>query len=155
MLQINSTSVEQTKNIGYKLANFLDIGDVIVLTGDLGAGKTVFVSGLLSFFDKENDVSSPTFTIANEYTLTPNLKLFHLDVYRLDKEEDFSAIGGEEFFEKGICIIEWGEKINNLLPTQYLKIEILKHDELADVRYINLIPFGERYENIVKEAFES
>jgi tRNA threonylcarbamoyladenosine biosynthesis protein TsaE len=154
MIQLSSTSTEETKQIGYKLAEYLCKGDIIVLSGDLGAGKTVFVSGILNFFNKEKDVASPTFTIANEYSLTPNLKMFHLDVYRLNKEEEFTAIGGEEFFYEGLCIIEWGEKISNLLPSQYLKIEILKHEELSDVRYINIYPIGDRYESLVREVFE-
>jgi tRNA threonylcarbamoyladenosine biosynthesis protein TsaE len=154
MLQLSSTSTEETKAIGYKLAEYLNKGDVIILSGDLGAGKTVFVSGILSFFNKDDEVSSPTFTIANEYSLTPNLKMFHLDVYRLNSEAEFTAIGGEEFFYEGLCIIEWGEKILNLLPTQYLKIEIIKHEDIKDIRYINITPIGEKYENIIKEVFE-
>lgn len=152
MLTINSTSVNTTKELGKKFAQFLNKGDVIVLTGDLGAGKTMFVSGFLSFYGKENEAASPTFTIVNEHDLKQGLKLFHFDVYRLDFEDEFTAIGGEEFFDNGICIIEWGEKIQNLLPKEYLKITIEKDDVNNDLRKIFFIPHGEKYENLVKEV---
>lgn len=152
MLTINSTSVNTTKELGKKFAQFLNKGDVIVLTGDLGAGKTMFVSGFLSFYGKENEAASPTFTIVNEHDLKQGLKLFHFDVYRLDFEDEFTAIGGEEFFDNGICIIEWGEKIQNLLPKEYLKINIEKDDVNNDLRKISFIPHGEKYKNLVKEV---
>ncbi len=152
MLSIDSTSVNSTKELGKKFAQFLKKGDVIVLTGDLGAGKTMFVSGFLSFYGKENEAASPTFTIVNEHDLPKGLKLFHFDVYRLDFEEEFTAIGGEEFFDNGICIIEWGEKIKNLLPKEYLKINIEKDTTDNDLRKISFIPHGEKYENLVKEV---
>lgn len=152
MLTINSTSVNTTKELGKKFAQFLNKGDVIVLTGDLGAGKTMFVSGFLSFYGKENEAASPTFTIVNEHDLKQGLKLFHFDVYRLDFEDEFTAIGGEEFFDNGICIIEWGEKIQNLLPKEYLKIIIEKDDVNNDLRKISFIPHGEKYENLIKEV---
>lgn len=152
MLSINSTSVSYTKELGKKFASFLKKRDVIVLTGDLGAGKTMFVSGVLSYYGKENEACSPTFTIVNEHNLTNNLKLFHFDVYRLDFEDEFTAIGGEEFFDNGICIIEWGEKIQNLLPKNYLKINIEKNENDIDSRKITFIPYGEKYETLVKEV---
>lgn len=151
---ITSNSVDFTKELGSMFAKLLKCGDTVVLTGDLGAGKTMFVSGFLSFYGKENEACSPTFTIVNEHTLTNNLKLFHFDVYRFDFEDEFTAIGGEEFFDNGICIIEWGEKIKNLLPKNYLKINIKKDENDINLRKISFMPFGERYENIVKEVLE-
>lgn len=151
---INSNSVDFTKELGSKFAKLLKCGDTIVLSGDLGAGKTMFVSGFLSFYGKENEAASPTFTIVNVHSLTNSLKLFHFDVYRFDFEDEFTAIGGEEFFDNGICIIEWGEKIQNLLPKNYLKIDIKKDENDINMRKISFIPYGERYENIVKEVLE-
>ena len=149
--EIVSNSENSTIELGQKLAPQLKCGDTLVLTGDLGAGKTKFVTGILSYFHKENEVSSPTFTIINEYSLTNDLKLFHFDVYRFDFEDEFTAIGGEEFFDKGICVIEWGEKIQNLLPKEYLKIEIQKDETDVNLRKIILEPYGERFLNLVKE----
>ena len=107
------------------------------------------MTGILKYFQKENEVSSPTFTIINEYALNNALKLFHFDVYRFDFEDEFTAIGGEEFFDQGICVIEWGEKIQNLLPPHYLKIKFLKDSEDESYRKIIFEPKGERYETIV------
>ena len=78
-------------------------GDVIVLSGDLGSGKTKFTEGFLSYFGLENEISSPTFTIVNEYN-TNEINIYHFDVYRLEDSSEFYAIGGEEYFEKGLCL---------------------------------------------------
>lgn len=152
MYNFFSNSVDSTKELGRKFASILKKGDTLVLSGDLGAGKTAFVTGFLSFYGKENEASSPTFTIVNEYNLKEDLDLFHFDVYRFEDEDEFTAIGGEEFFDKGICIIEWGERIRNLLPTQYLEI-IINHAEYEiNARNITFLPRGEKYENITKEV---
>lgn len=154
MIEIKSNSTEETKEIGLKFANILKKGDTLVLSGELGAGKTVFVSGFLSKFGKENEAASPTFTIISEHDLTEDLKLFHFDVYRFDFEEEFLAIGGDEFYDKGICIIEWGEKIKNLLPKQYIEIKIERDHENKEKRNIKITPNGEKYEKIIREVFE-
>ena len=153
MIELYSNSTDDTKELGKLLAPHLNTGDTIVLTGDLGAGKTMFVSGLLSYWNKENEAASPTFTIINEHDLTNDLKLFHFDVYRFDFEDEFLAIGGEEFFDKGICLIEWGEKIQNYLPKQYIKILITKDNEDINKRIIQLIPIGEKYEKLLSEVY--
>ena len=114
MLNYISTSVEATKMLGYKLASKLKKGDTLVLNGDLGSGKTIFVSGFLSFYDKESEIASPTFTILNEHNLTKDLNLYHFDVYRLESCDEFLAIGGDEYFSQGVTLIEWGEKIEPL-----------------------------------------
>lgn len=115
----------------------------------------MFVSGFLSFFGKENEAASPTFTIVNEHSLKNDLKLFHFDVYRLDFEDEFTAIGGEEFFYQGICIIEWGEKIKNLLPKNYLEIKIEKSETDTENRKFTFIPHGDRYNKIIEEVFKN
>lgn len=82
-----------------KIASNLKKGDILVLSGNLGAGKTKFTEGILSYFGLQNEISSPTFTIVNEYE-TEKFPLFHFDVYRLEDVDEFSAIGGEEYFDK-------------------------------------------------------
>lgn len=131
-----SHSEEETKQFAKKLASTLKIGDIIVLSGELGSGKTKFTEGILEYFGMANEISSPTFTIVNEYNSTP--PIFHFDVYRLEDEDEFLAIGGEEYFEKGICIIEWGEMIENLLPPEYIKITFSKDDEDENVRNLTI-----------------
>lgn len=131
-----SNSEEETKQFAKKLASTLKIGDIIVLSGELGSGKTKFTEGILEYFGMANEISSPTFTIVNEYNSTP--PVFHFDVYRLEDEDEFLAIGGEEYFEKGICIIEWGEMIENLLPPEYIKITFSKDYEDENVRNLTI-----------------
>lgn len=105
--------------------------------GDLGAGKTKFTEGLLSFWNLENEISSPTFTIVNEYS-NEDVNIFHFDVYRLADVDEFYAIGGLEYFEKGISIIEWGEIIEDILPKNYIKVEILKDEFNESTRHIKI-----------------
>lgn len=96
-------------------------GDVVVLSGNLGAGKTKFVEGFLSYFNLQSEISSPTFNIVNEYR-NNDIVIFHFDVYRLADSSEFYEIGGEEFFEQGICLIEWGEIIEDALPKDHILI---------------------------------
>lgn len=128
MEKLISHSENETKLIGKKFAEKLKKGDVIVLTGELGSGKTKFTEGVLEYFGLENEISSPTFNIVNEY-ISKNINIYHFDVYRLEDEDEFYAIGGEEYFDKGICLIEWGEMIESVLPKNIfilLLIEIMK-----------------------------
>lgn len=152
MFSITTNSANETLEIGKKMAPFLNKGDVIVLLGDLGAGKTLFVSGLLDFYNKKEEASSPTFTIVNEYNLKDNLKLFHFDVYRLESSDEFLAIGGDEFFEKGICVIEWGDKISDVIPKDALIIKIEKDVDDINKRTICFNSSSNRYDNLIKEV---
>ena len=129
-----------------EIAGKLKKGDIIVLTGDLGSGKTKFVEGILKYFGKENEISSPTFTIVNEYNLD-NLNIYHFDVYRLEDQDEFYAIGGEEYFDKGICLIEWGEKIENILPKGYKKITFSRNLTDENRRELEF----ENFDEIIKE----
>ena len=122
-LQIVSNSAEETLKIGNNFAKILSKGDIIILSGELGAGKTKFVEGFLSYFNLNDEISSPTFNIVNEY-VSININIYHFDLYRLESIDDFYAIGGEEYFDKGICLIEWGEFIESILPSDYIKISI-------------------------------
>ena len=135
MKKIISNSEEETKLIGRKFAKDLKKGDVIVLTGDLGSGKTKFTEGVLQFFGLENEISSPTFNIVNEY-VNRDVNVYHFDVYRLEDEDEFYAIGGEEYFEKGICLVEWGEMIESALPNKYIQICFSRNLEDENVREI-------------------
>lgn len=152
MCNVISSSTEDTLALGMKIAPLLKKGDVIVLTGDLGAGKTLFVSGLLNFFDMKDEVSSPTFTIVNEYDVKSDLKLFHFDVYRLDSPNEFLAIGGDEFFYNGICLIEWGEKIEELLPDDCLRIDFKKDAEDNNMRIISFYSNSSKFDDLIKEV---
>ncbi len=108
--------------------------------GDLGSGKTKFTEGFLSFFGLDDEISSPTFTIVNEYC-KEDINIYHFDVYRLEDLDEFYAIGGPEYFDKGICLIEWGELIEPIL-SKYIKISILKDNNDVNVRYITVDNIG-------------
>lgn len=128
-----SKSEQDTINFAKKYAKNLETGDIIILSGELGSGKTKFVQGILEYFGLGNEISSPTFTIVNEYN-TSNLNIYHFDVYRLEDSDEFYAMGGDEYFSKGICLIEWGEMIESVLPKPYTKIIFKKSDNEPDFR---------------------
>ena len=102
--------------------------------------------GVLSYFNMQDEISSPTFTIVNEYH-GKDVNIYHFDLYRLEEPEEFEAIGGFEYFEKGISILEWGELIEEILPDDYIKITFEKDDQDVDVRKLKIDCFGERYKN--------
>ena len=104
---------------------------------NFGSGKTKFVEGFLSYFGLENEISSPTFTIVNEYK-NDNVTIFHFDVYRLSDSSEFYEIGGDEYFDKGICLIEWGELIKDALPKNYIHISFSKDEKDDDKRRITI-----------------
>lgn len=113
----SSHSVGQTEQIAAELAATLRGGECIALEGDLGAGKTQFVRGLVKGLGgNPHQVSSPTFVLLNVYEDT-RLKVFHLDAYRIRSAEDFEAIGFAELLEQGgVVVVEWAEKVRELLP---------------------------------------
>ena len=154
MLKIVSNSVDETKKLGYLFAKYLIKGDVVVLNGELGSGKTAFVTGFMSYYGRENDVSSPTFTIVNEHELSNGTSLFHFDVYRLENEDEFYAIGGEEYFDKGISFIEWGNIVKNALPKEYIEIKISSSLDDENQRIFEFIPYGEHYQKIIVDLKE-
>ena len=141
MINLISNSELETKNLAKKIASKLNKNSVIVLQGDLGAGKTKFTEGILEYFDLSDEISSPTFTIVNEYN-AKDMNIYHFDVYRLADIDEFYAIGGEEYFEKGICIIEWGEIIKDALPKDYIKISFERNFEKENSRNIKIEFFG-------------
>ena len=136
-MKIISNSENETIQLGKKIAEKLYKGLVIVLTGDLGSGKTKFTEGILTYFNLEDEISSPTFTIVNEYN-AKNLNIYHFDVYRLEDVDEFLAIGGEEYFDKGVSIIEWGESIEEILPKDYIKISFERDLTNENKRIINI-----------------
>ena len=155
-IDIKSNNTTDTLKLGQSLSKLLTKGDIVVLSGELGSGKTKFVEGFLKNYGLENEISSPTFNIVNEYS-SLGTNIYHFDVYRLEDSDEFYAIGGEEYVEKGICLIEWGELISNVLPKDYIHITIRKNSidensrvfefEIADnSKYIDIL-------NKLKEEF--
>jgi len=128
-----SQNEQDTINFAKEFASKLHKGDIIVLSGELGSGKTKFVQGILEYFGLSDEISSPTFTIVNEY-IKDNINIYHFDVYRLSDTDEFYAMGGDEYFSNGICFIEWGEMIESILPEHYIKITFRKNAENLDER---------------------
>ena len=145
-----SNSENDTMKLANEFAKELTTGDVIVLSGELGSGKTKFTEGFLLFFGLEEEISSPTFTIVNEY-YSDKINIYHFDVYRLADIDEFYAIGGEEYFGKGICLIEWGEMIEKILPPDYIKVTFKKNEENEEYRELEIEAFGEKDVNIFKK----
>ena len=142
-----SHSADETMNFAQNLASKLGIGDVIVLNGDLGSGKTKFTEGILKYFGLDNEISSPTFTIVNEYN-TKDFNIYHFDVYRFADSSEFYAIGGEDYFSQGLCIIEWGTIISDALPDNYIEINFEKSDKNDDYRLLKISTIGNKYDGI-------
>ena len=132
-----SHSSDETMDFASKLASKSKIGDVIVLNGELGAGKTKFTEGFLKYFGLDKEISSPTFNIVNEYK-NSEITIYHFDVYRLEDVTEFYAIGGEEYFSSGICLIEWGELIEEALPENCTKINFSKDSSDENIRYLKI-----------------
>lgn len=124
-LAVTTTSPDETRILGAALAAVLLPGDVVSLSGDLGAGKTVFVQGLATALGVDRPVTSPTFTIVHEYD--GRYPILHLDVYRLDSFQEVLDLGFEELLDTGaIVVVEWGEALAPLLPPRYIDIGIFR-----------------------------
>lgn len=139
-----SRSVNDTLRIAQDLESEKFPNMVICLYGELGSGKTVFTKGFASAMEIDETITSPTFNIIKEYT-TGELPLYHMDVYRLNEDDD--TIGIKDYFNKGgVTIIEWADVIKNKLPEKRLDIKFKVIDE--DTRVLVFMPHGEEYEEI-------
>ncbi len=139
-----SNNTADTEALGAALASLLEsdasLPRFVALYGDLGVGKTAFVRGFASVLAPESLVRSPTFTLVNEYRNKATKKsLFHFDMYRIDSEDDLYSMGFDDYPDRGICILEWCEKIPYALPAHYLRVTITKNDlDNPDSREITL-----------------
>ena len=138
MTEFISKNEQDTINFACEFAKTLDKSSTIILVGDLGSGKTKFTQGILKHFNLEDEISSPTFTIVNEYNAN-DLNIYHFDLYRLEDADEFYAMGGEEYLQNGICIFEWGELIEDILPKGYIKIKFTRDLDNPDYRKLEII----------------
>ncbi len=139
-------SAEETRIVGACLAPTLLPGDVVSLSGELGAGKTVFVQGVATALGVVGRVTSPTFTIVHEYN--GRYPVVHLDIYRLDSFQEVLDLGFEEFLDPAaVLLVEWGEAIGPLLPRRYLEVEIRRPAEPGpdDDRILTFRPHGSEW----------
>ena len=145
MMQITTHSADETQALGQKLASRLAPGDVIAYFGDLGAGKTAFTRGLAQGLGITDPVTSPTYTIVNEY-LSGRIPLFHFDMYRLSSSDELFDIGWEDYLSRGgVCAVEWSENVEDALQDA-IRVTIEKDADESDTRHIT-ITGGPRFED--------
>lgn len=126
-----SNNVNETKKIAADFARGLKPGDVLCMRGDLGAGKTAFTQGIARGLEIDEPITSPTFTIVNEYY--GRLPLYHFDVYRISDPDEMYEVGYEEYvYGDGVCVIEWPQLIEEILPKKRYEVTILKDMSVGD-----------------------
>ena len=142
-MQIRTHSPEETEAIGRKIAAKLLPGDIIAYYGDLGAGKTAFTRGLAAGLGVTEQVTSPTYTIVNEY-LSGRMPLFHFDMYRLDSADDLFDIGWEDYLARGgVCAVEWSENVADALERDTVRVDIRRGgEESRRVISVEPVPAG-------------
>ena len=153
MFTLQAKNEEETMAIAAQLAQLLEPKDVILLEGDLGAGKTTFTKGLAKGLGIETVIKSPTYTLIREYT-KGRLPLYHMDVYRLE-DVGGDDLGFEEYlYGNGVSVIEWAKFIEEELPAAYLTIRLDPTGEFFENREITFIPTGDRYKSLVETLRE-
>ena len=140
-LDVISRAPDETRKVGAALAELLVPGDVVSLTGDLGAGKTAFVQGAARALGVQEPVTSPTFVLVRQYR--GDVPVHHVDVYRLDRVQEVLDLGFEDLLDpSGVVFVEWGDAIDALLPNDFLRVEITTGD---DARRLSFAGRGTRW----------
>jgi len=141
-LEIVSDSPEQTKRVGIRLGKLAKPGDIILLIGTLGAGKTCLTQGIALGLGIHQYTASPSFVLIREYQ--GKLPLYHIDLYRLDRIEEVAQLGLDDYlYSKGVCVVEWADKGLTVLPEEHLLIEM--QIVSSTKRKLSLVPLGRRY----------
>jgi len=148
-LTITTVSPAETITLGGKIAKWLNPGDIICLSGNLGSGKTTLAKGIAKGLNIDPvKVNSPTFVIMNAYE--GRLPLYHFDLYRLNKMQEMGVIGYDEFlYGEGVSLIEWGERLEKLLPKEFLNVKIVQSD--VSERQFCFEAVGKKYKSMVDQ----
>jgi tRNA threonylcarbamoyladenosine biosynthesis protein TsaE len=144
-----SRSPEQTRRLGMRLGSLIKKGDILCLYGDLGAGKTTLVQGIAQGWGSLDSVTSPTFVLVNTYRKQSGDRLFHLDAYRLESAREAEDLDLETMFDEGAFIVEWAERINEVLPKERLAITLRYISDEA--RAMSIKSTGEHYIHMLAE----
>jgi len=148
-LGIRLNNLEETNKIGIKIGKLLSSGDILCLNGDLGAGKTTMTKSIGIGLGVDEYITSPTFALINEYS--GRIPVYHFDVYRLENAHELYDLGFDEYFYgNGVCIIEWADKIERMIPNERIVIDIEK-GKIEDERILHIRGYGNRYEEFIKE----
>jgi len=152
-LDFISHSVAQTIRVGQRLGELLRAGDLILLLGDFGSGKTHFIKGVAQGLGSADLVNSPSFVLINQYRAGPahgHMPIYHADLYRIENPGELAGIGLEEAWSGGgVCLIEWAERAQDWLPQDHLAIYMRY---LSDTkRVLRFAPHGRRYEELADE----
>lgn len=151
MISKTLNNIKETELIAHRLGKKVKAGDIICLIGDLGAGKTTFTQSLAKGMEVDDYVTSPTFTIIQEYE--GRIPLYHFDVYRIADSSEMYDIGFDEYvYGSGVCVIEWAHLIKDVLPKDYLWIELNYIDDTK--RKINFEYTNDYYKNLVEEMLK-
>jgi len=143
-----SRSPGQTRQIGTRLGQALQAGDILCLQGDLGAGKTTFVQGIAQGWGSLDAVSSPTFILVNVYRGEDGKQLYHLDAYRLDSELEAEELDLNTMLAQGPLLIEWPERMQNLIPGEHIWVNLEYVDQ--EERQMKFKSHGERYDDLLE-----
>ena len=138
-MEVECNSVEETQKFASEFSKNIEIGSIISLNGDLGAGKTTFAQGFARGMGIKQHVGSPTFKLVSEYH-GENMKLFHVDCYRLSGIDDFLNMGGENLLlsESGVCLFEWASIIEGVLPNKTIIIDFIRFKDNSNKRLIKI-----------------
>lgn len=148
-LALRTRGEEETRRLASRLAGLLRPGDVLLLVGELGTGKTSFIRGLAEGLGVEGRVVSPTFTLLREYR--GRLPLHHLDAYRLEGPLDLFDLGVDELLGgEGVVVVEWGDRVRDFFPEGYLEVD-LSYGEGDEERLVCLVPRGGTWEERLKD----
>ncbi|MGX7244128.1 tRNA (adenosine(37)-N6)-threonylcarbamoyltransferase complex ATPase subunit type 1 TsaE [Enterococcus quebecensis] len=147
-MDITINTPEETQVLAETIGLVADAGDTIILSGDLGAGKTTMTKGIALGLGIDQMIKSPTYTIIREYQ-HGRIPLYHMDVYRIESDAD--DLGLDEYFEgEGLSVVEWGKLLGEFLPTDYLDITIIKDPNDIEKRTVSIQAFGVKSESFLK-----
>jgi tRNA threonylcarbamoyladenosine biosynthesis protein TsaE len=148
ILNLVTESPEETQRLGNRLGKLAQVGDVFLLVGELGTGKTCLTQGIAWGLGIKGYATSPSFVVVNQYQ--GRLPLYHIDLYRIDRLEEVIELGLDDYlYGRGVCVVEWAKKALDMLPEEYLLVEM---SYLSDTsRNLVLKPVGERYVELLSQ----
>ncbi|MEE8443653.1 MAG: tRNA (adenosine(37)-N6)-threonylcarbamoyltransferase complex ATPase subunit type 1 TsaE [Dehalococcoidia bacterium] len=152
VLNVLTHSPKETQDWGRALGQAVGPGDLVLLCGELGSGKTCLVQGIARGLDVRDSVRSPTFVLVTEHS--GRLVLYHIDLYRLDDPREVDSLGLEEYVAgDGVCVVEWADKAMSSFPQEYLLVELEYRGTRR--RMLTLTPHGDRYAELLKRVRQS